>query len=217
MSDPAWLIVGLYDDKDEDWIADCGRTLGRGGSVLDEAVALDRFADALPPGGTVLDVGCGSGWPWGAALLARGFRVTGLDASPRLVAHATETLPSGEWIVGDMRTFDLGRTFDGVLIWYSLFHLTPEDQRAALDRILTHAGPTAVLLMTAGSGEAGVSVGEWRGEPLYHASLTHEAYETILEQKGFSTNSGGTPNDVGLGSRVWLAGWLARRALVSAE
>lgn len=213
MSDPAGRIVGLYDDKAGDWIADRGRTLGRGGSVLNEAAALDRFADALPPGGTVLDVGCGSGWPWGAALLDRGLRVTGLDASPRLIAHATETLPDGEWIVGDMRTFDLGRTFDGVLIWYSLFHLTPEDQRTALGRILSHAGPTTAVLMTAGWGKAGVSVGEWRGEPLYHASLALAAYEEILEQAGFATEPLDQPDDVGFGARVRLT----RRALVSAE
>jgi SAM-dependent methyltransferase len=210
MSDPAQRIIGLYDDKADGWIADRGRTLGRGGPVLDEAAALERFAKALPPGGAVLDVGCGSGWPWGAALLDRGFRVTGVDASPRLIAHAAESLPAGEWIVGDMRSFDLGRTFDGLLVWYSLFHLTPDDQRTALARILAHASPKAALLMTAGWGEAGVSIGEWRGEPLYHASLAVQAYDAILDRAGFSIEC--WPDELEL-SRVRLA----RRAFLSAE
>lgn len=210
MSDPAGRIIGLYDDKADDWIADRGRVLGRGGAMLDEAAALDRFAALLPPGGTVLDVGCGSGWPWGAALLDRGFRVTGVDSSPRLIAYAAETLLNGEWVVGDMRTFDLGRTFDGLLVWYSLFHLTPEDQRIALDRILAHAAPTAALLMTAGWDKAGVSVGEWRGEPLYHASLAVEEYDAMLDRAGFSTEP--WPDEAGV-SRVRLA----RRAILSAE
>lgn len=210
MSDPAHCIIGLYDDKADGWIADRGRALGRGGRVLNEAAALERFAGALPPGGAVLDVGCGSGWPWGSALLDKGFRVMGVDASPRLIAHAAETLPKGEWIVSDMRTFDLGRTFDGLLVWYSLFHLTPEDQRKALARILAHAAPNSALLMNAGSGEAGVSIGEWRGEPLYHASLAAPEYDAILDRAGFSTER--RPEEVGLSSVR-----LARRAFLSAE
>lgn len=210
MSDPAGRIIGLYDDRAQDWVADRGRSLGRGGAVLDEAAALERFAAMLPPGGTVLDVGCGSGWPWGAALLERGFRVTGVDSSSRLIAHAADTLPTGDWIVGDMRTLELGRTFDGLLIWYSLFHLTPEDQRTAMARILSHAAPKAALLMTAGWGEAGVSVGEWRGEPLYHASLAADSYEAMLDRAGFSIEP--WPDEAGL-SRVRLA----RRAILSAE
>lgn len=152
----------------------------------------------------MLDVGCGYGWPWGAALLERGFRVSGVDASPRLIAHAAETLPRGEWVVGDMRRFDLGRTFDGLLIWFSLFHLTPDDQRTALARILSHAAPKAALLMTAGRGEK-VIIGEWRGEPLYHASLAAEAYDAILTQAGFRIHGWDGEDEGGLGTHVRLA------------
>ncbi len=38
--------------------------------------------------------------------------------------------------------------------------------------------------MTAGWDE-GVSMGEWRGEPLFHASLAPEAYESELVRHGF--------------------------------
>jgi SAM-dependent methyltransferase len=183
MTDPADRIIGLYDDQAEGWIADRGSALGGPGKTIDESAALDRFASALPPGACVLDVGCGSGWPWGAALLDRGFRVTGLDASARLIAHARRTLPQGDWVVGDMRTFDLGRTFDGLLIWYSLFHLSPGDQETALERILGHAKPEVVVMMTP-SDAPGVAVGSWRGEPLYHASLGKPAYTALLESFG---------------------------------
>lgn len=184
MSDAADRIVGLYDDRAEDWIADRGEALGGPGKTIDEVAALSRFIDVLPVGAAVLDVGCGSGRPWGAALLERGFAVTGVDASPRLITHASKTLPDGEWTVADMRTLDLGRTFGGLLIWYSLFHLTPNDQRTALKRILAHAAPRCGVMMTAGDWD-GVSIGEWRGEPLYHASLGRSVYDEALERAGF--------------------------------
>lgn len=185
MTDPAGRIVDLYDEQAEGWIADRGRTLGGPGKSLDEVAAVDRFVTSLPPGASVLDVGCGSGWPIGAALLDRGVRLTGIDASPRLIAHARETLPAGEWQVGDMRTFALGQVFDGILVWHSLFHLTPEDQHLALQRIVAHAATASTLLLTEG-GESGVSLGHWRGEPLYHASLGSCAYQSILEAAGFA-------------------------------
>lgn len=213
MTDPAAeRIIGLYDDQAPGWVADRGSVLGFGERGLDEQAALDAFASQLPVGGSVLDVGCGSGWPWGAALLDRGFQVTGVDSSPRLIAHAATTLAAGEWRVGDLRTLDLGRTFDGLLVWYSLFHLTPEDQRSAFARILDHGSKEAVLLMTAGGHEAGVSIGSWRGEPLYHASLGAEAYRAILTAAGFQVIGPAEPE------RITDRGYgLARRAIVSAE
>lgn len=185
MTDPAERIVGLYDEQAEGWIADRGRALGGPGKSLDEVAAVDRFVAALPPGASVLDVGCGSGWPIGAALLERGVRLTGVDASPRLIKHARETLPAADWRVDDMRTFDLGQVFDGIVVWHSLFHLTPEDQHLALERIVSHAAATSILLLTEG-GEPGVSLGRWRGEPLYHASLGASAYRSILKAAGFA-------------------------------
>lgn len=200
----AHRIIGLYDEKAESWIADRGRDLRRGGPGVDEAGWLDRFTATLPPGARILDAGCGSGWPVGAALLAKGFRVTGLDASPRLIAHARKTLPNGGWVVGDIRAFDLGRAFDGVLAWFSLFHLTPDDQRRALGRLLAHAGPAATMLFTSGP-QAGEDIGEWRGEPLYHASLDPADYRDILQDAGFSVEVRGPGDAEGVGGLVWLA------------
>ncbi|MCA3701294.1 class I SAM-dependent methyltransferase [Brevundimonas sp.] len=185
MTDPADRTIGLYDDKAEGWIADRGPALGGSGKSIDEVEALERFAAALPKGGTVLDVGCGSGWPWGAALLDRGFRVTGIDAAPRLVDHAAQTLPDGEWVVDDMRSVDLGRTFEGLLIWPSMFHLTLGDQSRAIERILAHSYASSVLMMTI-PAEASVSIGAWSGEPLFHASLGAPLYMDTLAKAGFT-------------------------------
>jgi len=196
-------IVDLYEEKAGDWIADRGRSLFRGGAGLGEAGWLERFMDRLPPGGQVLDAGCGSGWPVAATLLARGFRVTGVDAAPRLLAHARETLPSGDWRQGDLRTLDLGQTFDGLLAWHSLFHLTPDDQRLALPRLLAHAAPACVVMIPTGPTEGEV-LGEWRGEALYHGSLGPDEYRALLAAAGFTADPIDPAEQDGQGV-VWLA------------
>jgi 2-polyprenyl-3-methyl-5-hydroxy-6-metoxy-1,4-benzoquinol methylase len=45
-----------------------------------EALLLERFSDLVPPGGWVLDAGCGAGVPV-AQWLSRSFQVTGVDIS----------------------------------------------------------------------------------------------------------------------------------------
>ena len=188
-------IVDLYDRRAADWVADRGRGLTRA-----DRIWLDRFAARLRPGDAVLDIGCGSGRPMAAALLERGFRVMGVDASARLIAHATADLPEGQFVQADMRTLDLGRTFAGVLAWHSLFHLSPADQRIALPRLLAHAAPRVAVMFSSGPQEGSV-VGDWRGEPLYHGSLGPSDYEGRLTSQGFVVETGVWADE----GSVWLA------------
>ena len=58
------------------------------------------------------------------------------------------------------------------------------------------------------SGPAhGETLGEWRGEPLYHASLDPADYRALLIGAGLSVEGDGAETGV----------WLARRALLSAK
>lgn len=210
MSHPAAdRIVDLYREGADDWIA-ARSSLDQGD--LNEAGWLERFTAALPAGGTVLDVGCGHGHPIAARLLARGFRVTGIDTSERLIAHARRTLPEGEWILGDMRTADIDQRLDGIIAWCSLFHLTPADQRLTLPALLRRGAAGAVALFNAGPA-GGEAIGRWRGEDLYHASLAPEAYRVMLKDAGYDL----VTEDLVSQDRANTGVWLARRAIVSAE
>lgn len=95
-----------------------------------EKAWLDRFLALIPAGGSILDVGCGTGHPVARYMLGRGYAVTGVDSSPSLIAKARERFPDREWIVADMRDLALGRRFDGLIAWHSFFHLTDTAQRA---------------------------------------------------------------------------------------
>ena len=199
-------IVSLYRDKADAWVRDRGAALYSGDGGLDEAAWLDRFVADLPAGATILDVGCGSGWPLGAALLEREFVVRGVDASPGLIAHAQATLPSGAWSVGDMREPLQPGPFDGVPAWHSLFHLSPGDQSKVVPKLAACVAEGGRLIFTSGQAH-GETIGQWRGEPLYHASLDPEAYRALLAGAGLRVEYDGAETGV----------WLARRAILSAN
>ena len=68
-------IVDLYERHAREWDADRGRGLF-------EKPWLDRFAALLPPGASILDLGCGSAEPIGRYIAEQGFHLTGVDSSP---------------------------------------------------------------------------------------------------------------------------------------
>jgi SAM-dependent methyltransferase len=96
-----------------------------------------RLADyAAPPGEpcSVLDLGCGTGRV-SLDLAAAGHRVTGLDLDPRLGAElrrraGERNVPAGT-VVGDARSFDLGRRFELVLAAMQFLQLLRREERAA--------------------------------------------------------------------------------------
>lgn len=190
-------VIDLYERHARQWDRDRGK-------VLIEKTWLDQFISRLPDGGTVLDVGCGSGDPMSAYLIGRGVHLTGLDSAPSMIAMCAERFPDHEWIVGDMRTLQLHRTFDGILAWDSFFHLTADDQRGMFPLFKAHSHPGSALLFTSGP-QAGEAIGEYRREPLYHASLDPAEYEARLASNRFTVVTH-VVDDADCGKHtVWLA------------
>jgi SAM-dependent methyltransferase len=160
--------------------------------------------DLLPPCPAVLDIGCGSGEPTARYLAERGCKVTGVDSAPEMIAICQDALPQESWGVADMRNLSLGRSFDGILAWDSLFHLCQDDQRQMFPIFRSHAASRAALMFTSGPGH-GESIGTFEGEPLYHASLDGAEYWVLLDENGFAVVAY-TVEDPACGRlTVWLA------------
>jgi SAM-dependent methyltransferase len=114
--------------------------------------SLDFYrAQANRQGGDVLELGCGTGQKL-IAIAADGHRCTGLELSPHMLAEARRKADARgvdvEWLAGDMRDFDAGRTFDLVLIpSNSLLHLHEgEDLVACFKSVRRHLAPGARLV-----------------------------------------------------------------------
>ena len=151
---------------------------------LNERKWLDPFLASLPLRPRVLDLGCGSGVPLGAFLLAQGCDLTGVDYSGAMIALAREHAPSGNWQVQDMRALDLVGDFDGIVSWDAFFHLSQDEQLQLLPILGRLVRPGGALLLTVGPG-GGEVTGMVGGEAVYHASLDPEEYRRQLEALGF--------------------------------
>ncbi len=77
----------------------------------------------LPANARILDLCCGTG-QLAQVLIARGYRVTGLDASEEMIRFARENAPNCEFIVDDARSFELPGVYHGVVSTFdSLNHI----------------------------------------------------------------------------------------------
>jgi len=171
---------------------------------LFERCWLDRFAALLPPGGAVLDLGCGMAEPIAAHLIGLGFALTGVDAAPAMTALAARRFSGQRWLTADMRGLALGQRFNGIIAWDSFFHLDADDQRGMFAVFATHAAPGAALLFTSGT-EAGTAIGALENAPLFHASLDPDEYRDLLARHGFAVRHH-VEKDPDCGWRtVWLA------------
>jgi SAM-dependent methyltransferase len=117
----------------------------------EQAVAFYRAA-ADRCGGSVLELGCGTGNKL-IPIASDGHPCTGLELSPEMLAEARRKADERgvqvEWVHGDMREFDRGRTFDLVFIAAnSLLHLHDADDLVGCFRSARrHLAPGARLVL----------------------------------------------------------------------
>jgi len=102
---------------------------------------------AKRPVSSLLNVGCGGGK--NALNLKKVFSVTGVDLSPAMLAQARQLHPEGEFVQGDMRSYQLGRSFDAVLMDDAISHMNCRaDFTAAFRTAYAHLNPGGVLVVT---------------------------------------------------------------------
>ena len=121
--------------------------------TADLAFYANFAAATVPPGGAILELGCGSGRIM-EALLQRGYYVTGVDEEEVMLARARGRLARfgtrATLVAGDMRRLDLGETrFDLVVVAVNTFmHLRDHaEQRACLGGIRAHLAPGASAII----------------------------------------------------------------------
>jgi len=118
---------------------------------------LDFFVDAASQsGGSVLEVGCGTGRVL-IPTAREGIPITGLDLSDhmleacrhKLKEEPREVQDRAVLIQGDMRDFSLGKTFSLVTTPFRSFQhlMTVEDQISCLTNIRQHLEPGGVLIL----------------------------------------------------------------------
>lgn len=126
---------------------------------------LKGFLALLPPGGAILELGCGAG-NHAAVMLAEGFSLRATDGSPEMAAIASQRLGHP---VEAMRfdELDVQEAYDGVWASACLLHVPREELAGILRRIHRALKPSGVFYASykMGEGDGRDSLGRYYNYP----------------------------------------------------
>jgi len=163
--------IAVYDAKFEDY-AKLTEQLKPSGSLL-------RFINAVTPGGTVLDFGCGPGEA-ARAMSVAGLDATALDASEGMVSLVRK-IPKVKAVHADFKWLQHEQAFDGIWANFALLHADPEDFTGYLDAIVKALKPGGIfhLGMKTGKGTSRDSMGR------RYVYFSRSEFELMLVERGF--------------------------------
>ncbi|GLZ81142.1 methyltransferase [Actinorhabdospora filicis] len=117
-----------------------------------ERASMELFSTLIGDG-QVVEVGCGTGRASGR-LDALGVKVFGVDLSPEMVRVARGYFPHLRFEVGTMTALDIeSSSVDGLMAWYSIIHIAPEDLPAVAAEFARVVRPGGHLMLGFQQGE----------------------------------------------------------------
>lgn len=162
---------------------------------------LERFADLLPSGGTVLDIGCGAGIPTDRYLVDRGFHVVGIDISMRQIELARNHVPEGRYDVRDMLSLTPGELrVDGIVSLFAIFHTPREHHANLLTTFASLLARPGALLITMGASDWQGTEPDFFGVEMYWSHFGPGRNGDLVVAAGFEVVSDEI-RDLGPGER----------------
>lgn len=105
----------------------------------------DTYLSLLPKGSTLLDAGCGGGEK-SNYILQKGFNVTGIDFSEKMIEIAARHVPPATFLMRDIRQpLELPGMYDGVFAQAILLHIPKKDVVPTLKNLLKVLKPDGLL------------------------------------------------------------------------
>lgn len=183
-------------DNSYDRIAEQWHANSRGQPYVDHVLAyVDLVLEGLQPGARVLDLGCGTGKPIAAYIIGKGFRVTGVDESVKMLEIARNVVPEAELIHSDMLEVHLPGEFAAAIAWDSIFHVKRKNHQTVYRKLASSLETGGRLLLSVGGSDAdaggeGDSVTEGFTSEMFGQTFFYSGYEprvarSLLEAEGF--------------------------------
>jgi SAM-dependent methyltransferase len=144
--------------------------------------------EQLPPGASVLELGCGVGLPTTLALAQR-FQVTGIDLSARHIVLAQRNVPHATFVQGDMTKLSFSpASFDAVVAFYSIIHVPREEHPDLLRSIATWLKPGGLFVAAMGATDVEAQFSpDWLGAPMYWSHFDNLTNQHLIEESGLQS------------------------------
>ncbi len=176
--------------------------------TVDVSHLYSQFLALIPPGGRILDAGCGSGRDL-LAFHKQGYEVIGIDSSASL-ANMAEKYSGVKVIVGHLEELSMQSQFDGIWACASLLHAQRNFLPVILQNLRNALVPGGILFASVRQG-SGTRTGE---DGRFYTFYENEEFVQVITDAGLVIESSWKTEDVipGREDLCWL-NILARRPL----
>jgi ubiquinone/menaquinone biosynthesis C-methylase UbiE len=196
----SWQIFEAAAARYEQWYA-AGR--GQQADAAERGLLL-HLLEPFREARSALEIGCGTGH-FAAFLAGQGFRVTGLDRSPAMLAEAAQRLPSVSFVLGDAHQLPLQECSTDLAVFITTLEFV-ENPAAALAEAarVARQGLIAIVLNRISIG--GLSR---RWGPQSRGALLSEAHDfTAPELRRCLNRAAGPRADaIQMASTLFPGGW----------
>lgn len=167
----------------------------------------DQVINYLPKNGNILDLGCGSGYPYDKYFIDNNFNLIGVDFSSKHINQARINNPSATYIEGDIEKFNYTTNYDLIMMLFSLLHIPREHHKGILTKIYNHLNDNGILLLTLRDEDVGNMKyrNDFCGNEMYWSYYSYDKYIQLLNEIGFKVLYSVNQNKFGISeSHNWL-------------
>lgn len=146
----------------------------------------EKFLSLIPPGGSIIDIGCGSGRDV-KKFSQHGFHVTGIDFSPSMIEIAKSNAPKATFKILDMHSLNLEETFDAAWANASLLHIRKIHLPKVLEKIFSVLNDNGLFyIKMKQGGHEGVEIdNRYENLPKFYAYFEENELKSLLIEAGF--------------------------------
>jgi ubiquinone/menaquinone biosynthesis C-methylase UbiE len=147
---------------------------------------LQALVQRLPPGATILDVGCGPGVPV-TRLLSQVFTVIGVDFAEKQLRLARQLVPQARFVCQDLTTLTFpDHTFDAICAYYAIIHIPRQEHWALLRSFQRMVKPSGFALLCMGAGDLAEDIDEnYLGTRMYWSHYDGQTNLKMVQACGF--------------------------------
>lgn len=174
-------LKSTYNKIAEDWVKDHNKDdWWQGGT--------DTFLSYLPKGASILDVGCGGGIK-SKYIANKGYKVTGIDFSEKMIEIAKRELPDLYFDVVDVYELDkYSKTFDGIFAQAVLLHIPKAKVMDVLIKMKGRLNPSGLLYIAVkGVKDDGIEEGITKESDYGYEYERFFSYFSLEELKDYIT------------------------------
>ncbi|MBY9020636.1 MAG: class I SAM-dependent methyltransferase [Candidatus Lokiarchaeota archaeon] len=155
--------------------------------------AYELFCKKLPEGGSILDIGSGTGLPFAKLFLEKGFNYLGIDISSQMIKIARKNVTLAKFKVLSMTDLNYTNEFDGIFSHYSMLLLNPHFFKDVAKRVVKSLKGKGLFYLSLNEPRVKNTdldedvICEIMGETMYSRAYTEEEILNVVSPLGLKS------------------------------